>query len=60
MVVIDLTTAQVIGAVICVIGLMAGSYCVGFGAGREHAAKVELVELERISEEKGKENERLD
>ena len=53
----DLTTAQVIGLALCVIGMMAASWCMGFEAGREHTARVVLVELERINEEKEREEE---
>lgn len=48
----DLTTVQVIGLALFVIGMMAASWCMGYEAGREHTAKVVLVELERINEEK--------
>ena len=57
----DLTTLQVIGLALCVIGMMAASWCMGYEAGREHTAKVVLVELlkkmgeEQEDEEDGEE-----
>lgn len=53
----DLTTAQVIGLALCVIGMMAASWCMGYEAGREHTAKVVLVELEKMGEEQDEEDE---
>lgn len=47
----DLTTSQVIGLALCVIGMMAASWCMGYEAGREHTARVVLVELKKIGEE---------
>lgn len=53
----DLTTVQVIGLALCVIGMMSASWCMGYEAGREHTAKVVLVELKKMGEEQDEEED---